>query len=416
MRRGLVHPSKDIVSAVNDYLAGRCVVLGVTGSVSAYRSLDLARWLMRRGARIVPVLTRPAAELVTPRLFHWATGEEPIVEMGGDVEHIALSRSCDSMVIAPATLSTMAKVAWGAVDNPVALTAVSMSGSGKPVVIVPAMHGNMMESRVYGRIAQQLASDGYILLPPKIEEGVAKYPDVWLVGRVVAAVTARGRDLDGMRILVTAGATREWIDPARFISNPSSGRMGIELAVEAWARGAHVDLVYGHVTHPLPHMVGLYRAETTEEMAARVAELSSTGYDILVAAAAPADFRPASYSQEKIRSGRKIVLELEPTPKVIESAMGRARVLVVFAAEPTGDPDRLMEAAREKLEKYYADIVVANNITAPGAGFSAENLEAVLGWREAGRILFKHVGTVNKEELSRTVYDLALRVMGGKHG
>jgi len=411
---GLRHPSKDIVGRVNDYLAGRCVVLGVTGSVSLYKSIDLARWLMRRGARVVPVMTRPASSLVAPQLFHWATGERPIVELGGDVEHIALARSCDSMVVAPATLSTMAKIASGVVDNAVALTAVSMVGAGRPVVVVPAMHGNMMESSVYARIASRLAGDGLILIPPKVEEGVAKYPDVWLVGRVVAAVTARGRDLDGRRVLVTAGATREWLDPARFISNPSSGRMGIELAVEAWARGAHVDLVYGHVAYPLPHMVGLYHAETTEEMAARVAELSSTGYDILVAAAAPADFRPKKYSSEKIRSGSKLHVEFEPTPKVIESAMGRAKALVVFAAEPVGDPEALEKAALDKLEKYYADIVVANNIAAEGAGFSADDLEAVVGWREGERVLFKRFGRINKEVLSRVVYDLSLRVLGGK--
>ena len=413
---GFRHPSKDIEASVNDYLAGRCIVLGITGSVSAYRSIDLARWLMRRGARVVPVLTKPAAGLVAPQMFHWATGEEPIVDMGGDVEHIGLSRYCDSMVVAPATLSTMSKIAWGIVDNPVALTAISMVGYGKPVVIVPAMHGNMMESYAYRRAASQLVADGYVLIPPKIEEGVAKYPDVWLVGRIVAAVTTRGRDLDGRRVLVTAGATREWIDPARFISNPSSGRMGIELAVEAWARGAQVDLVYGHVTHPLPHVVNLHHAETTEEMAARVAELSSTGYDILAAAAAPADFRPAGYSREKIRSGRRLTIELEPTPKVIESAMGRAKVLIVFAAESTGDPDRLVEAAREKMEKYYADIVVANNIASREVGFSAEKLEVVVGWKEGSSVRFKRLGRVNKEMIARILLDLAVRVEGGKGG
>jgi len=401
------HPAGDIVGAVNRYLGGQCVVLGVTASVSLYRSLDLARWLLRRGARVRVVMTEAAADLVSP--FEWATGEKPVVSLGGQVEHVRLARECDSMIVAPATLSTMSKIAWGTVDNPVALTAVSLAGTGGPVLVVPAMHGNMMESPAYREAASALVRQGYVLLPPKLEEGVAKYPDVWLVGRVAAALTARGRDLEGQRVLVTAGATREWIDDVRFISNPSSGFMGVDVAVEAWARGAEVDLVYGHVEHPLPHMVNLYHAETTEDMADTVRTLASRGYDIVVAAAAPADYRPRRQAKGKLRSGATLALELEPTPKVLDELRGKARRLVAFAAEAVEDRESLVEAALAKMSKYGAHVVVANRVgRGLRAGFSSPHADAVLVWRGSGRVYVEDIGLISKEELSRRILDTAL--------
>jgi len=403
------HPARDIVGAVNRYLGGQCVVLGVTASVSLYRSLDLARWLLRRGARVRVVMTEAAANMVSPEMFEWATGMPPVVGLGGQVEHVRLARECDSMVVAPATLSTMAKIAGGVVDNPVALTAVSLAGMGAPVLVVPAMHGNMLESPAYREAAASLVRQGYVLLPPRLEEGVAKYPDVWLVGRVAAALTVRGRDLEGRRVLVTAGATREWIDEVRFISNPSSGFMGIDVAVEAWARGAEVDLVHGHVEHPLPHMVNLYAAETTEDMAGIARTLASRGYDIVVAAAAPADYRPAEPVRGKLRSGAAITVRLEPTPKVLAELQGKAKRLVAFAAEAVEDRGALVEAALSKMKKYGAHVVVANVVgRGVRSGFSSPESDAVLVWRKGESVLVEDVGLISKEELSRRILDTAL--------
>ncbi|MCE4629275.1 MAG: bifunctional phosphopantothenoylcysteine decarboxylase/phosphopantothenate--cysteine ligase CoaBC [Desulfurococcales archaeon] len=410
------HPSKAIVASVNDYLAGRCIVLGVTASVSAYKSVDVARWLMRRGAKVIPVLTRPASELVTPMLFHWATGEKAVVDYTGEVEHILYSKDCDSMIVAPATLSTMAKIANGIVDNNVALTAISMLGEGKPVMVVPAMHQSMMNSPVYKTIVEKLEEQGVVILPPKVEEGVAKYPDVWTVARAAAALTARGRDLEGKQVLVTAGATREWIDPARFISNPSSGRMGIEVAVEAWARGADVYLVHGSTSHVLPHMVRRYEVDTTEDMAEAVDKiLGQVEIDIAVAAAAPADYKPVKAMEKKMKSGiTGLTLELEPTPKVIGVISGRTKTLVAFAAETVESSAELELAALEKLEKYNADIVVANVIGRKDVGFSSKDLEALLMWRSNGEIQKEYVGRIDKEILARIILDTALQLEGEK--
>ncbi len=410
MERTSSHPSAKIIGKYSDYLAGRCIALGLTGSVSVYKSIDVARWLMRRGARIIPIMTEPALEFVSPALLKWATSQNPIVKLTGDVEHIVLAEECDAALVAPATLSTMSKIAFGIADNPVALTAIAMRGEGKPVILVPAMHKNMLDSPAAKKTIEVLRNDDYIIIPPKIEEGIAKYPDTWIVARVTAATTSRGQDLKGKRVLVTAGATREWLDPTRFISNPSSGRMGIEVAVEAWARGAEVDLIYGAVTFQIPHLPRLYEAVTTEEMADIVEKLASQKrYDIAVAAAAPADYRPVEKSVSKIRSGiERLTLSLEPTPKVLDAIKGRVGKIVAFAAETVEDVNLLEKAAREKMDKYNAHIVVANRVGFRDVGFSSQYLEALILWRENGVVKKTYLGKVDKEILSRLILDLSV--------
>lgn len=376
------------------------MALGVTGSVAAYKSVDLARWLIRRGARVRVVLTSEAERFVGRDLFHWATGETVLTALSGEVEHISLARSCDGVVVAPATLSTMAKIAYGIVDNPVALLAVSALGMGKRVMVVPAMHENMMRTRQYAAAVSELRASGVFVVPPRLEEGVAKYPDPLLLARLAAAFVDRGLDLAGARVLVTAGPTREWIDMVRFISNPSSGSMGVEVALEAYARGATVDLVHGPLRVEAPHVVESHYTETTEDMAEAVARLTAAReYDAVVAAAAPADYRPAGRFEGKIRSGQRLRLELEPTPKVISSIRRRPRVLVAFAAEP--DEDALVDYAVRKMEAYGADLVVAN-LVGPRRGFGEESLRAVLV-RRGGEV--EDLGLVQKEELARRIID-----------
>ncbi|MCE4621417.1 MAG: bifunctional phosphopantothenoylcysteine decarboxylase/phosphopantothenate--cysteine ligase CoaBC, partial [Desulfurococcales archaeon] len=247
-----------------------------------------------------------------------------------------------------------------------------------------------------------LARRGVTIIPPKVEEGVAKYPDPSFIARVASSVALRGRDLVGSRILVTAGPTREWIDPVRYISNPSSGLMGLEVALEAYARGAEVDIVYGVTSWEPPHVLRAWHTETTEEMAEKVAELTgSTRYDAIVAAAAPLDFRPEKKAGEKIRSGITLELKLVPTPKVLEAIRFRPKILVAYAAETTSEVDRLIESARAKLEKYQADLVVANVVGSGDVGFSSKYVKAVLV--EPGG--FKVLDKILKEDLARLLMD-----------
>ena len=198
------HPSRSLRGTISRRLEGRCLLIGVTGSVAIYRALDTARWLLRRGARVRFVATRSALELVGEKLLYWATGEPPVTDLGGEVEHISLAGMCDGMLVAPSTLSTTVKISLGITDNPVALTAVSVMGMGKPLVIAPAMHANMISTPQY-RDALERLEDKAVIVPPRIEEGVAKYPDPSLLARVMAALVERGRDMEGLHVLVTAG-------------------------------------------------------------------------------------------------------------------------------------------------------------------------------------------------------------------
>ncbi|MCE4620015.1 MAG: phosphopantothenoylcysteine decarboxylase, partial [Desulfurococcales archaeon] len=264
----------------------------------------------------------------------------------------------------------------------------------------------------YTRAVEILRSQA-VIIPPRVEEGIAKYPDPWIVARVAAATTSRGEDLKGKRVLVTAGATREWIDPTRFISNPSSGRMGIELAIEAWARGAEVDLVYGHVEHTLPHMVNLFPAETTEDMTETVSRLvGEKQYDIALAAAAPADYRPVNTSRSKIRSGlENLSLTLTPTPKVAGILRSASKYLVVFAAETARSLGELEDYALEKMEKYRADAVIANRVGTRDVGFSSPYLDALVIWRDRDTTRKSFLGKIDKELLARLILDLSVKNM-----
>ncbi len=413
MMTGGWHPSRSIRGSYARYLSGRCIVVGITGSVAAYRSLDTARWLLRRGARVVFAATKPALEFLGEKLLYWATGERPITELGGEVEHISFARMCDGMIVAPSTLSTAAKIAYGVADNVVVTLAVSFIGLGKPVLLVPAMHENMTRTPQYRNTVKLLESEGVVVVPPRVEEETAKYPDPHLIGRIAAALVGRGRDLLGRKVVVTAGPTREWLDPVRFISNPSSGKMGVEVAVEAWARGASVTLVHGWMTVQPPHITNNVFAGSTLEMRKALEEAVSDGADIVVASAAPVDFKPSSRLESKMRSGEHIMLELEPTVKVIEGVKEKARVLAAFAAETVSSREELLKSGMEKMEKYDADIVVANRVGVPWAGFASDILDALLIWKSGERVRVEDMFGLKKEVIAQRILDTAALILRG---
>jgi len=390
-------------------LWGRCIALGVTGSAAVYKSLDLARLLMRYGATVVPVLTRSASSLVSPSLFEWATGVRPVAgEFTGGIEHVALARRCDALLVAPATLEALAEIAGLHASNPVTALAQEMLGLGRPVLLVPAMHEGMW--RRAGRLVEELEASGAYVMRPLVETGQAKYPDVELVAWWAESLVLRGRDLEGLRVLVTAGPTREHIDDVRVITNPSTGLMGVSLALEAAWRGARVRLVHGPLCCCRWRGWRLYleaaaAVETTEEMLVESLRLASGGIDAAVYAAAAADYRVRGRRGGKIPTAAgPVTLELEPTPKVIEAVASRhpGALHYGFTAEPlTGE--ELLAKAREKLERYRLDAVAANSTVEPGAGFASEtNHVYSLDWR--GRV-FEYRGS--KREVARAVLDHA---------
>jgi len=389
-------------------LAGKNIVLGVTGSSAIYRSVDLARRLIRMGASVRVVMSKFSTRLVGPDLFYWATGNKPYIEMTGKTEHIDLAKWGDAMVIAPATINTMSKIAHGIVDELLPLVAVTMIGSGKIVVVVPAMNIRLYSTPQYRKVAEILGEYGVTIIPPLLEEDRAKYPPLEDLAHCVDAIINKGRDLVGRRILVTAGPTREYIDPVRAITNPSSGLMGVLVAREAVCRGAVVDLVYGPLSVETPYMVNKYPVETTEDMALRVQELTEKYmYSIGVCAAAPIDYKRITKSSEKIpsRSYQKLIVELVNTPKVLKSITKRPRILVGFAAE-TVSGGELTSKAMEKLVDYDLDLVVANNVLSRNCGFGKLFLDAVIVDRDKGVL---EQGVFTKYEIARKILDYALK-------
>lgn len=407
------HPADEIRGSVSNHLSNIKIGFGLTGSVAIYRVIDVMRELIRRGAEIHAIMSKAATELLNPTLVEWATGSKVLTEFRGEVGHVSLGKEASSFVIAPATADIISKLAHGVCDNPVSLTAVNMLGLKKPVIVVPAMHSGLWYSPPVNEAMRKLEEFGVVVVPPDISDGRAKLPENEDIVAAVEASTLRGRDLRNIRVLVTAGPTREYLDRVRFLTNASSGKMGVAIAREAYFRGADVTLVHGPLSVRKPHYVRSISVTTTEEMLnAVLSEVRSKKYDAVILAAAPADFRFRKYVEGKIKSDVGfLAVELETTPKI---SLGLRKefsgLLVGFAAEVVeGEVSRLAELALEKLEKRGFDVIVANDISRSDIGFTADYNEVLLISRR-GRKEF--VGRSLKEVVARKILDLVREELG----
>jgi phosphopantothenoylcysteine decarboxylase/phosphopantothenate--cysteine ligase len=386
-------------------LSGKKIVLGLTASSAVYKSIDLARQLIRNGAIVDIVLTRETLKLIGADLVEWAVGRKPYVETTGLIEHIDLAHKADALVIAPATLKTMSRIAYGYTDELLPLLATAMLGLGKKVLVVPTMNKALYDSPQYRMIHERLAENNVYVLPVFIEEDRVKYPPINDLVHCIDALVNRGRDLEGVKAVVTAGPTREYIDPVRIITNSSTGYMGVLIARELACRGAEVDLVHGPLGVDKPYMVRGCSVETTAEMAHKLGELtSSRRYDVGVYAAAPSDFTVLSRSSSKIptRESRELTLTLKPTIKVVKhiSRQNKPGINIIFTAETTDTYEELVQRAREKINDYGADLAVANRVYR-GVGFASEYIDAcIVGMNE--RLCY---GVIHKKLLARILVD-----------
>ncbi len=364
--------------------AGRRVVLGVTGGIAAYKAVQLARDLTLAGAAVDTVLSAGALEFVRPLTFEALTGRAAHASLyppGDPNLHIRLAREADLIVVAPATANFLARAAAGMADD---LLCAVLLATRAPVLLCPAMNDRMYAHPATQANLRRLEELGYALAGPAVGplawgegEGPGRMlePDEVLAraGRALEAQTLAGR-----RVVVTAGGTREPIDPVRYLGNRSSGRMGYALAASAWRRGADVLLVSGPSPLPPPAGVAVHRVETAEEMEGAVA-MALPGADALVMAAAVADFRPADPAAEKLKkeAGGVPELRLERTPDVLRETRGlrpAGCVVVGFALETTD----AVENGRRKLEGKGLDLLVVNDATEEGAGFEVETNRVVL--------------------------------------
>ena len=360
------HPSLEITGSDGKELAGKRVVLCVSGSVAAYRAIDLARLLMRHGASVRCVLSPAAAKLITPDYFTWATGNRAISTLGGEMEHVDLADygRADVVVAYPATANTIGKMANGIDDTGLSTVMTIAMGAGMPIIVCPAMHDAMYGNAAVRRNMEFLGQM-VRFVPPTISEGKAKAaePDDVLAA-VMDTITKPSR-LRGRRILLTAGPTLERIDPVRAVTNMSSGKTGVLLAAELVLDGCEVTMIYGPGRERPPAGAKVINVTSVSEMMEATMREAGNGYDIIVMAAAAADYSPIEYNRSKIDSSTdNLELKLSKTPKIIDriKEVGGGALLVGFKAEVNVSEDYLIESAQQKMAEAGADMVVANDV------------------------------------------------------
>jgi phosphopantothenoylcysteine decarboxylase/phosphopantothenate--cysteine ligase len=412
------HTSKQITGSKSQELGGKRIILCITGSVAAIRSPDIARELMRRGADVYVVMTKMAEKIIHPYMMEWSTGNPVVTELTGQVEHVTYGgehdKRADLILVAPSTANTIGKVAAGIDDTPVTTLLTTAIGAGIPVIIAPAMHASMYKHPIVVENVRKLESIGIEVLMPRMEEGKAKIPDTEEIVNAVRRKLTAKKDLAGRRVLVTAGPTREYIDAFRFISNPSSGKMGIAVAQEALDRGAEVTLVYGPANAKPPYNTKVIDVETTEEMLeAVVRELKEKKYDVAVLTAAASDFGPASRKMEKTPSSRgEWTIKLKALPKIIaEVKKADPEIFLVgFKAEYGITDEELIDRSYERLKEMGMDLVVANDVSRENAGFGADTNEVFIVDPKRNVV---HVPLSDKSEVAKRLMNIvseALRV------
>ncbi|UCC27248.1 MAG: bifunctional phosphopantothenoylcysteine decarboxylase/phosphopantothenate--cysteine ligase CoaBC [Candidatus Bathyarchaeota archaeon] len=416
----MVHPSKDILQTRGEELKERRIVLCITGSVAAVQSPEIARQLMRHGAEVFAVMSTMAQKIIHPYVMEWATGNPVVTELTGKIEHVALAgdhvHKADLILVAPATANTIGKIASGIDDTTVTSIVSTAFGSKIPFVIAPAMHESMYRHPIVDENVQKLTNLGVEFVGPRMEEGKAKIAKPEEILQVVIRKLSASKDFDGMKILVTAGPTLEYIDPVRIITNKSSGLMGIEVAREALLRGAEVTVIYGPGTATPPAGARVICVETTTEMhEAVVSELKSEKYNAVIAAAAATDWIPKKSYDFKVSTHKTTALDvkLETTPKIIDIVKETSpnAFLVAFKAEYNVSDETLVQNAHQRLKQARADLIVANDVARKGVGFRVETNEIFI---VDGRKEVVHVPLTTKREAAKSLLGVVAKKIQAK--
>ncbi len=388
-------------------MKGRKIVLGVTGGIAAYKAAELVRELVRAGAQVHVIMTKSAREFIAPLTFQTLSGNPVSTELFNLVEeseigHISLADRADVFVIAPATANIIGKIASGIADD--MLSTVVMATKA-PVLIAPAMNVHMWENAICQGNITRLRARGYHFVEPESGELACGYEGKGRLAEIAGIVEEirsllSPKDFKGETVLVTAGPTEEPIDPVRFITNRSSGKMGWALARTAYRRGAEVVLVSGPSSLPIPRNVKYIQVRSAEEMREAVMKTLETS-SILLMAAAVSDYRPPQAAPEKIKKlTAATTLSLERTPDILRAAGKKkaGRIFVGFAAET----ENLLRNAKEKLKRKNLDLIVANDVSQPGAGFEVDtNIVKII--HRSGKV--EKLPLMTKEEVADQILD-----------
>lgn len=397
-------------------LEGKNVVLGVTGGIAAYKACELTSSLRKAGAQVYVIMTKNACEFVAPLTFETLSNHPVVTDTFArpdtwEVEHIALAKRADVFVIAPATANILAKMAHGIADDMLSTTVLATRA---PVLLAPAMNTGMWDNAATRENVETLKRRGVRFIGPEGgflacgDTGAGRMSEPEQIFEAIDALASPRQDMKGLRVLVTAGPTREKLDPVRYITNRSSGKMGYAIAEAARERGAEVTLVTGPTALPIPQGVEEIDITSTQDLYEAMTARCSQA-DVVIQAAAPADFTPAQVSDRKIKKqgDGSLVVEMKQTPDVA-AAVGKLKqpgqILVGFAAE-TND---VTENAQAKLKKKKLDMIVANDVTAVGAGFDVDTNIVTFITRDGMETL----PCLPKRQVADALLDRALRLRG----
>jgi phosphopantothenoylcysteine decarboxylase/phosphopantothenate--cysteine ligase len=400
-------------------LKGKKIVLGITGGIAAYKAAEFVRLLVKREANVHVVMTQNAQKFITPLTFQTLSGNPVITDpfdlfKGSEIGHIALADLAELVVILPATANIIGKIANGIADD---FLSTMVMATRAPVLFVPSMNVNMWENKVLKKNIQTLLQTGYHLMDPGEGElachwyGKGRLPELDDVVERIEDILST-KDLKGEKILITGGPTQEPIDPVRFITNRSSGKMGYALAKLAKRRGAEVILITGPVSLPPPRRdIEWVSVRSAEEMRKAVFA-HMEGSSVVIKAAAVSDYRPKVISQKKIKKGdSETTLVLERTKDILEE-LGKkkeSRILVGFAAET----EDLIANAKKKLQEKNLDLIVVNDVTQPGAGFGSDTNQVKILY-PSGQV--KDLPLMGKEEVSQLILDDVVRLLEIRKG
>ena len=415
-----IHPSEDIIGTKGEELKGKKIALCITSSVAASECPKIARELMRHGAEVYTVMSQKAREIIHPNLMEWATGNPVVTELTGKIEHVALAgiheNKVDLVLVSPATANTISKIACGIDDTPITTVVSTAFGSKIPIMIVPAMHESLYDHPIVSENIKKLASLGVEFINPRIEEGKAKIASL---DDIVEAVIRRLsiKSMRGIKILVTAGPTLEYIDPIRIITNKSSGKMGVAIVNEALRRRAEVTLIYGHGVASPPQGARVINVETAEEMRNEViSELKAKDYDLLIATSAVTDFSPEKRCDYKLpsREIHELNIKLKPLPKIIDEVKELCPeiFLVAFKADYGLSNEELIDSAYELLKASNANQVVANDVSRKGSGFGVDTNEVFIVDKARNAI---HIPLSSKQAIASNLLDIILKSIKEKH-
>ena len=397
-------------------LTGRNIVLGVTGGIAAYKSAEVVSRLRHLGANVHVIMTKNATEFIAPLTFQTLSANPVVTDTFAapdewNVEHVALAKLADLFVIVPATANILAKMACGIADDMLSTTVLATKAT---ILVAPAMNTGMWTADATRRNVEILKERGVEFVGPESgilacgDEGAGRMSEPQEIVRRISELICRKQDLEGLKVLITAGATRERLDPVRFLTNDSSGKMGFAIAEAARERGAEVTVVKACTTARIPENVRIIPVESAMDLL-KVMRKEAPAQDVLIQAAAVADYRPATVSKNKIKkkAGESLVLVLEENPdiaKTIGQSKKPKQTFIGFAAET----DHVASHARAKLKSKSLDMIVANDVTKPGAGFNTDtNIASLITSDE-----IKELPLMSKRQLADVILDKVVEMRG----